>query len=1228
MCSRWYLQSVLAQAVAADLRQRLVPVGIPVLSIFFHNKRETHQSLDLVLRNLLRQIITSHHPDQHIEIPQEIFSLWKESRFVARQPLSVANASMLLHDLLATFPTKYLIIDAIDEAAGCKNEIDEEIRQLRRSGVCILSTDRWNPRIKYDLACCVACGTGPLELYWQCNECPGHFDEKTWLCQECYMVGGVRCLDSSHAMKPPMKVNTEYRPSPEDIERHVGRFLSDEIGRGDIGDDDHMFSGKISLLGSLRKNLGPEYWDSLPAKVSHAAQGNFLYAHMFLERLRLQRTPAGAVDLTRQLESSALQDVDSQYNDMLSLCLEKNDRYGAQVAQDYLSIVATAHEVLNFDQLSHAAAIEPTDRVLNEAFSRRCCSKEVVRRDTQGLLTVANSKTANSFPVGFFHGSLGNYIESHRSKWFPNATQNLLDVCLSYLNLDIFAKPFDTRDTLEKAVQEHPFASYAACYWGAHAREASSTVENSIRILKLVNDEERLACVLQIAWQTRSDELSSWDVSGGISPLHACAFYGLAAPCQVFLKFDPDYVAVGDCTYNQTALIYACRKGYREIAELLLNAGADPNHLSSRGKTPLIEAIESLNKDIVDLLLRRTDIDVNRKAHTRDGTTALVAAVRTHQENVLEILLARGDTDINITDGFGCTALSRAVQELDLDCVRLLLRYDATDLTIADLIGHRSPLDWTADEFLTRAHSDTALDAIDAIAKELMADRRRPRPSNTAIGVAIANGRLSLLRTYLQVNGLDFTYTDEFGRNFLHLAASTRNHAVVQVIYNEFSAYPSFRIDALDGGGATALHLACRYLSYQEGVATIIFLLEAGADPTLKDSDDFTPMMRARCASPELWDAHIKPIFAAYRIVIPVTVDTPRPTLLSTLRAGNLEAFKVLLESLPDPLDPETDRYNGSTLLWQAIFLEYSHGRDYVEHLLPRSQHFLSTTTHHTCAHLAVDRNSLETLQLLADAGIDLDVRDQWGMTALQLAQSNYRYEMCIFLVARGAALPGDGGLKPGLLHAAVTSGDAGAAQRLLVDAGVDPRHRYQDSGLTALQMAEEQLAEAVQDVNDELIALWNPALMRSEGIFQAEIDRAPEVVRRKEMRDLLREAQRIEDAVGSERHAGARPKRDRGEMMAFLEGLDPKGDMTELVLGEAGTEEGENVAVAVDVRDCATSSTDIKMGTVIKEKAAVSGQGQNMVDLRSQVLGLLLAVVIGWLLATVTQLMQRWMTS
>lgn len=71
-----------------------------------------------------------------------------------------------------------------------------------------------------------------------------------------------------------------------------------------------------------------------------------------------------------------------------------------------------------------------------------------------------------------------------------------------------------------------------------------------------------------------------------------------------------------------------------------------------------------------------------------------------------------------------------------------------------------------------------------------------------------------------------------------------------------------------------------------------------------------------------------------------------------------------------------------------------------------------------------------------------------------------------------------------------VMSGDAGAARQLLVDAGVDAVHRGPESELKALQVAEEQFAEAVQDVKDALVSRWAHGLVRNKRISQAEINR------------------------------------------------------------------------------------------------------------------------------------------
>jgi ankyrin repeat protein len=1059
-----------------------------------------------VFCNLLRQLLTIDDSTGVCEIPEEIIKLWNKSRSIERGSLSEGQARNLLGDQISRFTTIFLVIDAVDEAEGCEDNIDDEIKQLRSLGVCILTTDRMESRTTYEAAYCQECGD-PLELAWLCRTCRGHFGGNTWLCRMCYSVKGIRCSNADHVMTPPERVNVEISASQGNIEDLVTRFLSDTFSGGDIGGDDDMFSGNIPLLRLLKDKMDPEFWDSLPSKVGKAAEGNFLYARLFLDQLRLQRNKAGILSITQQLESGRLKNFENQYEAMLTLCLEKNDKYGAQVAQDHLSMVASAYEVLTFEQLSHATAISPNDRVLDD-FTGRTCSKQTVRRDTQGLLTLSYTGAADSFPVSFFHRSLTTYMEEHLSRWFPEASQSIFEACVSYLGLDVFASPLTSRKELDNALQEHPFATYAACYWGSHACDTQDTAGNCLRVLKFLHDRDRLDCAMQISWHARSLEEDRWDVPAGITPLHFCAFYGLEMQCQAITTFDPVEVLTGEDSYDQTPLIYACRNRHMEVARLLLDAGADPNHLSIKGKSPLIEAIERFDLGNIDLLLGRDDIDVNVRAPGRQGTTALIRAAALGQESVVEKLLAIPDIDVNKPDGLGCTAISRAVQRARKGCVDLLLRCSATDLTLADQLGHRSPLDWTAEESVVG--SGIATEEIYSVADVLLADRRRPRPSNKAVSLAISQGRVGLLEVFIKHNSLDWTYKDEHGRNLVHLAACTGNIAVLQLVFNQLSSSQSFQIDSLDNHKSSALHLACRYTSREAHVETIEFLLDAGADPNLEDSDGLRTMARARHASPSLWNSHVRAVFEARGVEVAGMMNDLRPKLSSAILTESISVVEAELARSSGPLDPEIDVYTGETLLWRAIESEEPYNVELLKLLLPRSTQFLSNRCNkgHTCAHLAVMKCSPAALGLLADAGIDLDAKNKWGMTALQVAHNRSRYEMCIQLISKGAELPPAHEIRPALLQAAVASGDAKPVSRLLA-AGIDVRHRDEESGMTALQAAERLLEDAQRDVNIDLINQWNSAIMVTSEVFDAEIAKAPEVIRRKKVRDLLRDAQK-----------------------------------------------------------------------------------------------------------------------
>ena len=1103
-----------------------------MLSLFFNHKNSTRQSLTSVLCSLLRQLITTAKP---VKIPQPVLGAWQNSQFTGKRPLDEHLARDLLLQELAENEHKFLVIDAIDEAEGCMDAIHTEIRRLRNHGVCILSTEVHEHRIESDNAFCYRHQVGPgpwdrLILYWQCKKCHGPFGRGIEICQDCFVNKQLTCEDPNHVLRIPGRIHFEVRASPRDMERFAKQFLEDASNGGDVGDDDYMYAGNAPLLAMVKADIGVDMWDTIPAKIAEAADGNFLHANLFLERLKEQRHRDGALLLLKRLQLGSLPEIEDQYQEKLLRCLQGS---GAQVARDHLSIVAAAMDVLQFDQLSHAAAIVVGSRSLSD-FIGRCCRQEVVRRDTAGLLSIDPGWQSDTFVVGFSHRTLSVYIKNHPEKILPYASQRMFDACVSYLSLDMFAKPFTTSSQLDNALREYPFASYAACYWAFHAQHVEPTAKNTVQVLELLSDAQRLDCAMQIAWHVPSMTVSTWDVSGGITPMHACAFYGLHKICALLIDAALS-VDLVEQQYNQTPLIYACRQGHLEMVRLLVKAGANPNHLTKLGKSPLLEAIEFEREDVFELLVSEDTTDINLRGPAKNDRTPLVKAAELGRDSMVERLLSRADIRVNAVDGWNCTALSRAVQNLQVNCVRQLLARADTDLALRDDVGDRTALDWLVEDFLDYDHNSGIINTIAAM---LMADSRAPLPSDDAIVSAISSGKLELLRIYVQ-GSLHHLYTDTYGRNFLHLAATEGICAIVTLFHTHFAKQNSFNIDSLDQYKATALHAICDKLSDPSHVETIKFLLDAGADPTLKDDQGYTPGMRARRASQDLWDSHVKALFTSTNAIDPhdLTGSTPM-TLRMALSAAKVDAFKAALDQLSDPLLPEIAHYSSSTILHHAMELPDDFRCEVLSLLLPRSKKFLSDidADGQTCAHLAVKQNSLETLKLLCQAGIDIDHRDRWGLTPFELAQRWQRLDLCVYLVSQGASLPPGEDIRPDVFRAAVESGDL-ASMKLLVRAGVDANFRDVFKGQTHLQRAEELKEKAARISNDELLAKNDASTMKDKATWDRHRDSAPEVVRRDAIVQFLR---RLQDNTVTTGAKQAEPDQILTALVEKMKALDP----------------------------------------------------------------------------------------
>ncbi|MEE1056240.1 MAG: ankyrin repeat domain-containing protein [Acutalibacteraceae bacterium] len=126
---------------------------------------------------------------------------------------------------------------------------------------------------------------------------------------------------------------------------------------------------------------------------------------------------------------------------------------------------------------------------------------------------------------------------------------------------------------------------------------------------------------------------------------------GAPADANEYSLFKGNYVPENTQEYT-TPLLYTCENGNYEIAELLLEYGADPNIIGKRGVTPMIEAMDSSSYDIMNLLLEN-GADIEYKFR---GNPYLMRAVYSEDVQAVELLLEYG-ANPNETDSDGLTPL-------------------------------------------------------------------------------------------------------------------------------------------------------------------------------------------------------------------------------------------------------------------------------------------------------------------------------------------------------------------------------------------------------------------------------------------------------------------------------------------------------------------------------------------------------------------------------------------
>lgn len=981
-----------------------------VLSLFLDYNHLTMFTVEQCLRRLLRQIASS--SSKHI-ISDAVREQYDEYARTGEQPSVTVLERLLVHEL-NNFKEAYIIVDGLEEIFE-----DDAVRlctalsnirdqcSLAKIRLAIFSRAKADEVGVDEGVFCDDCEEQCSALYWSCERTSQ--EERHDLCRRCYREG-AKCPDL-HSMRLATTLQ-KVDPDPTVIHEFVQYQLKT------------MSTHRPSLATQCKKH--PELSARVCDAVAARANGSFLVASRCMDSLKNKSNYADILDALESLPRN-LRDIYQQLVNRIKR-LDDDER---SLAERALTWITMADRKLSVQELGQALALRAQDKSFNE--DRVPDGKDIVA-STQGLVTVEYDRQSQESKYSL-HLTLRQFLKSQdTAKWFRDRQREMVRDMIKFLNFDDVSGSSSTSKfhvPLELRFQKHPLYRYAIRYWPEHVRPYQNDEEVKEALTEFLSDSGKVSYWIQAVSEVKNEDFQDLFREEGALTLHICAGYGFHSVLRNLPDVKQNIDSV-DPFYHRTSLVYACREGQTETAKTLLDLGASVSVEDYDGFTALLAAILRSDSEIVAEILKRKDVDVNKRLpHEHDQTPLMLAVSSTgkmarhkateldletlfqHNERILGSLLKHKDIQVNLSDAWGRSALNLAVISGSDKMADMLVRHPKIDLDQADTHG---------DPPLINAASCGRLSCVEMLLNQDVDPNTRDTPGGgNFLQRAIDEGHLHIVQKIYESNFVDcFHVRDNQNRTLLHSACVNQRENIIPVLLKA-----RLDVNAQGTGGETPLHDACRVGSLYVAQS----LLEAGAQTQVRDRHERSPKDVA-------WQngyTYMLPLFENIEAKgdIDGAVETlvgeakslavsseqsngdqkcgeyPNAESLPTWSLAKLGLLDVLKnraktgKTLSD-IDPDT---GNSAVHWAASTRE-----DQVEVLKILLENDLPVDNKNmsgmTPLHLTAYYGSAKYVKLLLQKNVPLHKQDIFGQTALSVALNGRRMDVALELILADAVTP------------------------------------------------------------------------------------------------------------------------------------------------------------------------------------------------------------------------------